>query len=46
GYLPTNMGWLNVKINLAYWSKDGAISPVDAICHSAEILVEQLSPFI
>jgi len=33
------------RLELEVWT-DGTISPVDAICHSAEILVEQLSPFI
>jgi len=33
------------QLELEVWT-DGTISPVDAISHSAEILVEQLSPFI
>jgi len=33
------------RLDLEVWT-DGTISPVDAISHSAEILVEQLSPFI
>ncbi len=33
------------RLELEVWT-DGTISPVDAVSHSAEILVEQLSPFI
>jgi DNA-directed RNA polymerase subunit alpha len=33
------------RLELEVWT-DGTISPVDAISHSAQILVEQLAPFI
>ena len=44
---PTHVGWemSQERLDLEVWT-DGTISPVDAISHSASILVEQLAPFV
>ena len=44
---PTHIGWevSQERLELEVWT-DGTILPVDAISHSASILVEQLAPFV
>jgi len=44
---PTHIGkeTSRERLHLEVWT-DGTISPVDAISHAAQILVEQLSPFV
>ncbi len=44
---PTHIGreTSQERLCLEVWT-DGTISPIDAISHSAEILVQQLSPFV